>query len=449
VRQVGEAVRLDDIVAGTPATRDRVVDFLRAASIVAVVFGHWMIGIVWQDGVVRTTSAVGVTTGLWLATWFFQVMPIFFFVGGFSNLVSLEASRRRGDPDGRFVKTRVVRLLRPSLVFFAIWSAVIIGMHLLDVGAPTGPRIWDGTTLLRSFLPPGATLPFGPLWFLAVYLVVVCIAPWMVDLHRRFRWWVPAVMVAGACVADVIGFAVGISPVRWANVAFVLLLPHQLGFFYADGTFARLPKRFFWVMVAVGLGGLLALTNPPILEAVRRRPVRLVPRDRRLPEEPARHRRRAGLERVSANRLLPARCDLVDRRSHAAPTVARAMAPADRSLEGHDRSEQRDHDVVPVAHDRVPLRGVDALAARGRPSARQHGRLVAGAAHLDRALRPLSRGARRRVRPVRATETTRTGRRRRLIIAIASQPFCNPHDAGPRCYLRASWMSPKEGTAAQ
>jgi hypothetical protein len=264
VRQVGEAVRLDDMVAGTPATRDRVVDFLRAASIVAVVFGHWMIGIVWwQDGVLRTTSAVGVTTGLWLATWFFQVMPIFFFVGGFSNLVSLEASRRRGDPDGRFVKTRVMRLMRPSLVFFVVWSAVIIGMHLLDVGAPTGPRILDGTTLLRSFLPPGATLPFGPLWFLGVYLVVVCIAPWMVDLHRRFRWCVPAVMVVGACVADVIGFAVGISPVRWANVAFVLLLPHQLGFFYADGTFARLPKRFFWAMVAVGLGGLVALTNPP------------------------------------------------------------------------------------------------------------------------------------------------------------------------------------------
>jgi hypothetical protein len=148
-------------------------------------------------------------------------------------------------------------------VFFAVWSAVIIGMHLLDVGAPTGPRIWDGTTLLRSFLPPGATLPFGPLWFLAVYLVVVCIAPWMVDLHRRFRWWVPAVMVVGACVADVIGFAVGISPVRWANVAFVLLLPHQLGFFYADGTFTRLPTRFFWAMVAVGVGGLVALTNPP------------------------------------------------------------------------------------------------------------------------------------------------------------------------------------------
>ena len=264
MRQLGEAMRLDETVASTPATRDRVVDFLRAASIVAVVFGHWMIGIVWwQDGVLRTTSAVGVTTGLWLATWFFQVMPIFFFVGGFSNLVSLDASRRRGDPDGRFVKTRLMRLLRPSLVFFAVWSAVIIAMHLLDVGAPTGPRIWDGTRLLRLFLPPGATLPFGPLWFLAVYLVVVCIAPWMVDLHRRFRWWVPAVMVVGASVADMVGFQFGISSVRWANVAFVLLFPHQLGFFYADGTFVRISNGFFWAMVAIGLGGLVVLTNPP------------------------------------------------------------------------------------------------------------------------------------------------------------------------------------------
>ena len=259
--------RLDELVAATPATRDRVVDFLRAASILAVVFGHWFIGIVWwQDGVLRTSSAVGVTTGLWLATWFFQVMPIFFFVGGYSNLVSLDAARRRGDSTAMFVGARVRRLLRPSLVFFAVWSVIVVGMHLLDVGAPTGPRIWPGVRLLRLFLPPGATLPFGPLWFLAVYLVVVAIAPWLVSLHRRFRWWVPAAMIVGAVCADAIGFVGGVSWVRWANVAFVLLLPHQLGFFYADGTFARLPRSFFWGMVVVGLAGLVVLTNPPMWE---------------------------------------------------------------------------------------------------------------------------------------------------------------------------------------
>ena len=262
---MAETSRLDDLVARTPASRDRVVDFLRAASIVAVVFGHWFIGIVWwQDGVMSTTSAVGVTSGLWLATWFFQVMPIFFFVGGYANLVSLDAERRRGGSSASFVSSRVRRLLRPSLVFFCVWSAVIVAMHLLDVGAPTGPRIWPGVRLLRMFLPPGATLPFGPLWFLAVYLVIVSIAPWLVAAHRRFRWWVPAVMIAGAIVTDLIGFQGGISWVRWANVAFVLLLPHQLGFFYADGTFARLPKAFFWGMVVAGLGGLVVLTNPPL-----------------------------------------------------------------------------------------------------------------------------------------------------------------------------------------
>ena len=163
-----------------------------------------------------------------------------------------------------FSRGRLERLLRPSLVFFAVWIPVVVIMHLLDVGAPTGPRIWGDTTLLRLFIPPGATLPFGPLWFLAVYLMVVAIAPWLVDLHRRFGWWVPGAMFVGAIVADIAGFVGGVALARWANVAFVLLLPHQLGFFYADGTFARLRKRFFVSMIVVGLGGLVLLTTHPL-----------------------------------------------------------------------------------------------------------------------------------------------------------------------------------------
>jgi hypothetical protein len=190
-------------------------------------------------------------------------MPIFFFVGGFSNLVSYDAARRRGGSPGAFVRSRVARLLRPSLVFFAVWTVVELAMHLLDVGAPTGPHLWGNTTLLRGFFPPGATLPFGPLWFLAVYLVVVAIAPWLIGLHRRFRWWVPAVMIAGAVAADWLGFIGGFHLLRWCNVAFVLLLPHQLGFFYADGTFARVSKAVWWAMIAIGLGLLVLLTTGP------------------------------------------------------------------------------------------------------------------------------------------------------------------------------------------
>ena len=258
---------LDEMARATPATRDRYVDFLRAASIVAVVFGHWFIAINhFERGIWSTTSAVGVTSGLWFATWLFQVMPVFFFVGGFSNLTAYEAYRRRGETSGAFVRSRLERLLRPSLVFLGVWLVVQVALHLLDAGGPAGPRIGDQTRLLRGMYPPAATLPFGPLWFLAVYLVVVCIAPAMVALHRRFRWWVPAAMVAGTIVVDVIGFGADLDRLRYLNVVFVLLLPHQLGFFYADGTFARLPRRAFWAMVAVGLGGLVVLTNPWVFE---------------------------------------------------------------------------------------------------------------------------------------------------------------------------------------
>jgi hypothetical protein len=45
---------------------------------------------------------------------------------------------------------------------------------------------------------------------------------------------------------------------------FVLLLFHQLGHSYADGSMLRWPRRAFWAMIGAGLGGLLLLTNPAI-----------------------------------------------------------------------------------------------------------------------------------------------------------------------------------------
>ena len=294
--------RLDELAAATPATRDRFMDFLRAASIVAVVFGHWFISvIVWDHGVIRTVSAVGLSSGLWFGTWIFQVMPIFFFVGGFSNLVTYDSYRRRGESTGAFVWSRVSRLLRPSLVFLGVWTVVQIGLHIFDIGAPTAPRLWGSTTLLRGMKPPGATLPFGPLWFLGVYLIVVAVSPALIALHRRFGWWVPAVMVAGTVVADFVGFGTGVWAWRWFNVAFVLLLPHQLGFFYADGRLQRLPEMGVLGDGAGWPGGPVPAHHPAGVPGVRRRAASMVPRHWVLPEEPARDGRGARLERLSTD----------------------------------------------------------------------------------------------------------------------------------------------------
>ena len=217
--------------------------------------------------------------------------------------------------------SRAMRLLRPSLVFFLVWGAIDVAMHLLDVGAPTGPRLVGDTTLLRLFLPPGATLPFGPLWFLGVYLVIVAVAPWMIALHRRFRWWVPVAMIAGAICADVIGFQGGVSAgavvqrrvrVAVAAPARVLLCGRHLrsraegGVVGHGGGRARRPG---------------AADQPTVLEALRRRAVPLVHGDRDLSQEPVGHRRRGGVERLPAHRVFPARRDLDDRRRHARATV--------------------------------------------------------------------------------------------------------------------------------
>ena len=255
---------LEELAEQTPATRDRYVDFLRAASIVTVVLGHWFIGIIWwQQGLIRTTSAIGVTSYMWLGTWVFQVMPIFFFVGGFSNLVTYDSFKRRGESTWAFIRSRLVRLLKPSLVFLAVWTVVQVVLHLADVGRPEGIRLWDGTRMLRGVLTPAATVPFGPLWFLAVYIVVVAISPVTIRLHRRFGIWVPVAFAVATIVVDVIGFGLGHPAVRYANVVFVLLFPHQLGHFYAEGRF-RGKRRTFAAMAVLGLAALVLLTNPPL-----------------------------------------------------------------------------------------------------------------------------------------------------------------------------------------
>jgi hypothetical protein len=248
--------RLEELVRKTPVDRDRYVDFLRAFSILVVVVGHWLIGMIyWRDGVIGTRSAIGVTNWAWALTWLLQVMPIFFFVGGFSNYVTYRSARRNGASAWSWTRTRLARLFAPSLIFIGVWVVIQGGLHVADIGAQTTPY-------LRGVRPPGATVPFGPLWFLAMYAVVLAVAPAMINLHERFGLLVPAVMVMGTLAADVLGFVFGLTGFRYLNVIFVLFLPHQLGFFYADGRLTRLSRRALAGMALAGLATLVLLTNP-------------------------------------------------------------------------------------------------------------------------------------------------------------------------------------------
>ncbi|MGH2705696.1 MAG: acyltransferase family protein [Actinomycetota bacterium] len=241
-------MRAADLAERTPASRERYVDFLRAFSILVVVLGHWFIALIyWEDGRIGVDNAIGVTRGLWLGTWLLQVIPLFFFVGGFSNAKTLEARRRRGEPLSAFWRTRTRRLLFPTAVFVAVWIPVQVALHLTGRG---------GEGLLR-----GGMLPFGPLWFLLVYLGIILMAPAMAELHRRFRLGALAAIVAAAVAVDLLRFAAGVPAVGWLNLGLVWLAAHQLGFFYADGSLPAVSRRLHAVMAIAGLGTLVVLTN--------------------------------------------------------------------------------------------------------------------------------------------------------------------------------------------
>ena len=80
--------------SATTKTRDQYVDFLRAFSLVIVVIWHWVFTIlVINESTVSPTNPIGFTRGMWAITWVLQVMPVFFFVGGYTHRLAFDNHR--------------------------------------------------------------------------------------------------------------------------------------------------------------------------------------------------------------------------------------------------------------------------------------------------------------------------------------------------------------------
>ena len=100
-----------ELAAATPATRNRYVDLLRAASIGVVVLGHWMMAVIsWEEGKFVGQNLLELSSGFQLLTWVFQVMPVFFIVGGFANAASWDSARRSGIGYADWLRARFARL---------------------------------------------------------------------------------------------------------------------------------------------------------------------------------------------------------------------------------------------------------------------------------------------------------------------------------------------------
>lgn len=226
----------------TSPPRDLTVDALRALAIVAVAVGHWLVVVPsYTDGRFDGVNALATVPLMRGLTWIFQVMPLFFVLGGYANAHSWRSARRRGVTYHEWVRTRLVRLLRPSVAFVGVW--VVVGAGLRLVG--TDPE------LVRRL----GWLAVVPVWFLAVYVVVVALAPAMLALHERFG---PAVLVVLAVIAagvDGVRLGTDVDGIEWSNFLWVFLFAQQLGFCWVDGQLTR--RR--WTAPLLAVGGLVVL----------------------------------------------------------------------------------------------------------------------------------------------------------------------------------------------
>ncbi|MFG1703735.1 acyltransferase [Nonomuraea sp. M3C6] len=222
----------------TPARRDRHVDLLRAVSIAAVVIGHWLVIQVTYDGGLHGASLLDLVPWTRPLTWLFQVMPIFFLVGGFANAASLASHRRHGGGVSGWTLRRTDRLVRPTTMLLAVLTTVALVAGAVGADpAMIGMAVWVAGI---------------PLWFLVAYLAVVVLTPPMHVLHRRYGLAVPIVLVLLVGAGDVARLGLRIPHGGEGNFLFAWLAVHQLGFAWQDG---RLPR----LALPLALGGLVAL----------------------------------------------------------------------------------------------------------------------------------------------------------------------------------------------
>lgn len=240
---------LDRLVEATPDSRDRVVDVARGGSILVVVLWHWVFSVTFRtdDGALAMSNPLHVVPAGWAITWVFQVMPVFMLAGGYVNVLGWQSARESGTTSARFVGRRLRRLLVPT----GVWAAVWLGAELVAAALP-GEHRW----MWQWF---GGYL--APLWFLAVYALLIAAVPVTAGLHL----WRGASVLGGLATLIVVGSVLdriaGLAWAAWVTAALVWVFAHQLGYAWRSWDLGHRPLTCRLALAGTGLAGLAALTT--------------------------------------------------------------------------------------------------------------------------------------------------------------------------------------------
>ena len=138
--------------------------------------GHWLIAaVVVRDGELVPGHLLELASWTHPLTWVFQVMPVFFLVGGYANALSWRSARARDVPYAGWLRSRLRRLLVPVVPLLLTW--LVATSVAYAAGVPSGT--------LRT----ASQVALVPTWFLAAYVVVCAVAPATLWLWERLGWW--------------------------------------------------------------------------------------------------------------------------------------------------------------------------------------------------------------------------------------------------------------------
>ena len=204
-----------------------------------------MAAVTFSDGTMVPGHLLELTNWTHPLTWVFQVMPIFFLVGGYANALSWRSARKRSQTYGAWLRARLRRLILPVVPLLVVWS--LGGWVALSLGMD-----W-------RMLQLGSQVALVPTWFLAAYVVIVTLAPLALTAWERLGWWSIVAGTSLAALADFLSIGVGLIPVGFLNYIFVWGTVHQLGYAWLDGKIPGTARRL--ALGTLGFGAILALVS--------------------------------------------------------------------------------------------------------------------------------------------------------------------------------------------
>lgn len=246
--------------------RNHLIDAARSSSVAMVVLFHSLLfGVQIVDGM-PVVSAWEPGPAWWPLSWLVMIVPVFFVAAGYADATAVDGMRSAGTDLAHYLARRGSRIVAPLVLFSTLVAALSTGLAWQSGKPPA--LLYPGTGGL-SWLELSTYLSRDYcyfLWFVAVYLLMLFLAPLTVTAQDRFGMLVAAVLGGLAAAADQLSFVLNQPLARSVNVLLVWAACHQLGIAYQRG-WLRSGPRWLPMLTLVGaasaIGCLVAFLGYP------------------------------------------------------------------------------------------------------------------------------------------------------------------------------------------